>query len=157
MLINELPGEFYRKRKAGQIKRVVIHHAAAGKLDGNLKYYRDFISTVDKYHRDKHGWPRIAYHYIIDPLGNVYKCNPYLSATCHAKGANTDGIGVMLIGNFDVDQPPVIMLDKARELVQELREGIPSLEQVCGHRDVRGSKTACPGKHLTDAMIAAMW
>lgn len=156
-LINELPGRAYPRRNGGKIKHVVIHHAAAGKQDGDLQYYRSLIDQFDHYHRTNHGWRRIGYHYVIDPLGNCYKCNPYLTVTNHARGGNTNGIGVMLIGNYEIDQPTAAALATARELVQELKAGIPGLESVIGHRDVPGSATACPGAHMSNAMIEAMW
>lgn len=156
-LIDKLPGRAYPARKADAIKHVVIHHAAAGTQDGDLPYYRKFIDSVDSYHRNKHKWRRIGYHYVIDPLGNCYKCNPYLTVTNHAKGGNTNGIGVMLIGNYELEPPSAAALATARQLVQELKAGIPSLESVRGHRDVPGSSTACPGKLMTAAMIKEMW
>lgn len=153
-LIDELKGKLYRARKPADVKRIVIHHSAstAPSLD-----YRGYIESIDSYHRNKHKWPRIAYHYVIDPAGTVYKCNPILTKTYHAKGANTDGVGIMLIGNFDEYEPSDASLRSARALVQEIRANMPAVESVIGHRDVKGSSTACPGKHLTSAMIAAMW
>lgn len=123
-----------KQRLTTAIKRIVIHHTA-----GNEKS----PSVIARAHMAK-GEQGCPYHYVIMPNGWVYKCQAVTSITPHARGGNSDGIGVALVGNFMKQPPPTAQLEALRDLIGALWAEYPSLA-VVAHRDVKPSKTACPG------------
>ena len=141
----------YKHRKVDSITTVVIHHSGY-----RWRTDRDSVKQIigyANYHVGTRGWPGIAYHYVIDPHGECYKCNATSTITYHARGGNTKGLGVMLIGNFMEEAPTIPQWVALESLLAELRHWIPSITKVVGHREVRGSKTVCPGDNLTADML----
>jgi N-acetyl-anhydromuramyl-L-alanine amidase AmpD len=130
---------------------IVIHHDAApppksGNWVARLQSYAHMHAAE--------GWGGLGYHYAIAPDGTVYKCNPYTRTTVHAGGANNRSIGIMLMGNFHIDdqKPTSAQLVSLSALVATLKKAIPTIAHVIPHREVRGT-TACPGQYFTNNMI----
>ncbi len=67
-------------------------------------------------------------------------------AHCREQGMNRRGIGVCVVGNFDVAPPSEALLEKAADSVAWLCRmyRIP-LENIHGHREFATYKS-CPGK-----------
>lgn len=139
-IIDELPhnGDF-RQRKIGDITQIVIHHSDSptGKFGPE-----DFAMW---HMRGKYKMPRIAYHYCIEPDGEVYQTNHLESVSWHAGEANWSSIGILLNGNFEVDEPTKNQLSALRILNKKLVDELGDLD-IVGHRDVQA--TLCPGKNL---------
>jgi N-acetyl-anhydromuramyl-L-alanine amidase AmpD len=58
---------------------------------------------------------------------------------------NQQGIGIVLVGNFEKDAPTTAQMNAAKSLVRTLKAAYHiSAQNVLGHRDVRA--TECPGK-----------
>jgi N-acetyl-anhydromuramyl-L-alanine amidase AmpD len=116
---------------------------------------KPYIRRMAIYHINKE-WPGLAYHYVIAPDGEVFKCNPVSSNTHHARGCNTKGIGVCLLGNFEVHEPTDAQTRALQQLIGDIRAAMPQVTKVIGHRQVRGARTACPGRLFTDAMLESL-
>lgn len=119
-------------------RRIVIHHSAS-----------DTNTTIDDIHRWHlgRGWSGIGYHYVIYPTGVIYRGRPERKIGAHAyqdklHEANTDGIGICLIGNFMLTPPTNIQLQALIWLINDIRKRYPNLP-IIGHKDVQ--PTACPG------------
>lgn len=119
-------------------RRIVLHHSASG------------LSTtwqdIHQWHL-KNGWAGIGYHYVIHADGGVYRGRPEDKAGAHAyqdakHEANSDGIGICLVGNFMLTQPTTPQLDSLVELVKDIWTRYPGIT-VIGHNDVMA--TSCPG------------
>jgi hypothetical protein len=71
-------------------------------------------------------------------------------------GQHRDSIAVMVHGSFtnnNVDDPRLLSL---KALLKEIRLRYPAI-RLAGHRQVRGSATACPGDHFPLAEITRWW
>jgi hypothetical protein len=127
---------------------IVIHHSATDTGGG-----RHF----DRMHRGK-GWDELGYHFVIgngsDTTDGAVEVGPrWLKQKhgAHAKSAdnrfNEVGVGICLVGDFDVSPPSPKQLRSLSVLIAHLMRqyDIPP-GRVIGHRDT--SATACPGHQL---------
>lgn len=147
-----------RLRKEDRITTIVIHHDA-GRRPSTPEKVIPRLDSYDRQHDDTGGFP---YHYVIDPWGKVYKCRKTTEITAHARGGNTTGLGVMLMGYFHRDKnyagekPTAAQIKSLKLLVAEIRQNVPSITKVLAHKDVLGSRTACPGNLFDYGVIAAL-
>jgi hypothetical protein len=137
-------------------KWIVIHHSASP--SGNA-------AKFDKEHRAK-GWDELGYHFVIGngtDSGNgqveVGPRWPKQKWGAHAKTAdnryNDFGIGICLVGNFDIERPTPQQLQSLAKLTAYLMKTyhIPA-SNVIGHRDTK--PTNCPGRNLNIAVVRRM-
>ena len=128
---------------------IVIHHSAseaggAGRFDG--------------WHREK-GWDELGYHFVVGngtdtALGQV-EVGPRWLAQKHGAHCKTDddfynqhGIGVCLVGNFELGPPAEPQTRALTRLVRFLsREFDIPPDRILTHGGVTG-QTHCPGKHF---------
>ena len=137
-------------------KWIVIHHSAspAGSM-----------AVFDKEHKAK-GWDGVGYHFVIgngtnsaDGQVEVTPRWPIQKWGAHAKTAdnryNEYGIGICLVGNFDVERPTPRQLASLARLVAYLSKTyhIP-INNVIGHRDTK--PTECPGRYVSLPTIRQM-
>lgn len=89
----------------------------------------------------------IAYHFVIDRQGVVWQGRDLRWQGAHTKGGNEHNVGVMCLGNFNLQQPTAPQLNTLQQLCQALMVTyqIPA-RGMYGHRELRS--TACPGKNL---------
>jgi len=134
-------------------KWVVIHHSASPA--GNMALF-------DKEHRAK-GWDGIGYHFVIgngtnsgDGQVEVTSRWPAQKWGAHAKTLdnryNEQGIGICLVGNFDLDRPTAAQMESLTKLTAFLMRTyrIPAAS-VIGHRDTKA--TECPGRFINVAAV----
>ncbi len=119
-------------------ERIVIHHSASS-LDTT-------IQDIHRWHLARN-WIGIGYHYVIYADGDIYRGRPELAMGAHAyqdadHEANSNGLGICLIGNFDQQPPTGKQMDSLPELVLDIWKRYPSIP-IIGHQDVMA--TACPG------------
>ena len=139
MKINETNIQFkstLSNRKA--TRRIVIHHAASS--------FTTTWQDIQRWHLER-GWAGIGYHYVIQADGSIYRGRPEGKVGAHAyqdakHEANSDGIGICLVGNFMLTQPATPQLDSLVELVKDIWTRYPGIT-VIGHNDVMA--TSCPG------------
>lgn len=122
-------------------KRIVLHHSASGPNTT----WRD----IHQWHAEQ-GWAGIGYHYIIHADGGVYRGRPEAMKGAHAyqdstHEANSDGIGICLIGNFETGAPTEAQLAGTVDLIRDIWTRYPGVP-VIGHKDVM--PTACPGRNF---------
>jgi hypothetical protein len=119
---------------------VVIHHTA---------HAHDTVETmqdIQNLHMNRNGWADIGYHYGIDPNGNIYEGRDIGVRGSSVSGYNTGLIGVVLMGNFEVDQPTEAQIASAQALVDWLA-ALYRLSHLAGHSEFNGN-TVCPGENL---------
>ncbi len=128
-------------------KFIIIHHSATD--EGNAL-------NIYKAHRDR-GWDTIGYHFVIDNGSDdrqdgQIETGPRWTkqmdgAHCKAGSMNSRGIGICLVGNFNIENVSQKQLDSLVYLVNTLSRnyGIPAVN-IMGHGMVTGAKTDCPGK-----------
>jgi len=127
-------------------RQIVIHHSATE--TGNAALFRVL-------HRVINGWNDIGYHFVIgngsySADGEVEKGRSLPFRGAHAKGGNSDSIGICLVGNFNSGQPSASQLNSLQSLLTRLMlEYSIRAESVTLHKLVPGSVTECPGRYLT--------
>jgi hypothetical protein len=135
---------------------IVIHHSAT--TFGNL-------AIINQWHIDR-GFDEAGYHFIIgngsrsgDGQIEVGPRWPKQKWGAHTKTPdnrfNDFGIGICLVGNFDIDHPTPAQLRSCAKLVAYLMKtyNIPP-DRVMGHGDCK--PTDCPGKNMSIAQVRAM-
>lgn len=134
----------------GPWKLIVLHHSATA--GGS-------VAAIDAEHRSRvdgqgRPWRGIGYHFVIGngqgmPDGAVeatFRWQEQLEGA-HAGQAdyNRHGIGICLIGNFELLAPTAAQLTSLKELLEHLRAELGiTTEQIVRHGDLKA--TACPGK-----------
>lgn len=133
-------------------KFIVLHHSATevGSVES--------IDAAHKQRKDADGnpWRGIGYHFVVGN-GRGMK-DGEVSATfrwaeqCEGAHAgdlqyNTQGVGICLIGNFEMEPPTPAQLNSLQGLVVALRKGCQiDAKSVIRHTDIKA--TACPGKRF---------
>lgn len=138
-------------------KYIVIHHSATD--EGSSLYF----NLAHK----KRGFDNgVGYHFVIDN-GTRDKINGQIEATprwikqmngahCKAAEMNYNGIGICLVGNFNIENVGKEQMDSLVYLVKVLKDyyKIP-YRNIIGHGGVRGARTDCPGKRFPWAEFKA--
>jgi N-acetylmuramoyl-L-alanine amidase len=132
--------------------KITIHHQGSGNpKDHVMSSFKgaETIRGIQKFHMESRGYTDIAYHAIIAPNGDIYEGRPFGVAGAHVKNRNTGNIGIMLIGNFEVEKPTDIQLSTLKEVIKyvgKLYPTIPIPTMIFGHKEWQ--YTDCPGANL---------
>lgn len=129
------------------IRRITLHHDGMPAVAiGSTGDVASRLSSIRQYHASQ-GWADIGYHYIIDPLGNVWEGRPEAFQGAHVKDYNEHNLGILVLGNYEVQRPTAnAMGTLERFLSYQMRQHRVSLRDVRTHREY--SVTACPGRNL---------
>ncbi len=151
----QFPGNWTPRAQDRRWQWIVIHHSATP--DGGA-------SRFDKEHRSQ-GWDELGYHFVIgngsDTRDGLVEVGPRWTKQKHGAHAKTPdnrfndyGIGVCLVGDFEIGRPSRQQMQSLANVVAYLmqRYNIPP-ERVIGH-DQTGRSTACPGQHLENQLAA---
>ena len=101
---------------------------------------------ITRWHIEENGWSDIGYHFIITLDGVIHFGREIEKAGAHAKGHNSDSIGVCYVGGMDVD-----MKSSKDTRTEEQKEALVDLlcelkdtygGEIYGHRDF--SSKDCP-------------
>ncbi len=131
---------------------LVIHHSAT--KDGTVPDW----PAIRRYHKDVNGWSNIGYHAGLEMVGNgvevfLGRMPDKVGAHCRELHMNSRGIGICVVGNFDLGQPPELLWRALIELCAFfMRTYNISYNNVIGHREaqvmdpqVRRALKTCPG------------
>jgi N-acetyl-anhydromuramyl-L-alanine amidase AmpD len=143
IIVEDLPkgsGE-YTKRDIAGIDRIMIHHSASPTTHDAYTFAAWHISESGK------GWPGIGYHYVINRNGDIQQTN-YLATRSYHSGSisNTKGIGVCLVGNFNMIEATEAQVKSAKWLIRYLNHELNRKLKVLGHFEVMD--TSCPGSNF---------
>ncbi len=144
-----------RLQPMGAVRRVTVHHE--GSPHGNWDVSRTQVARTLKHiqaeHRRRMRAGDIGYHYIIDRRGRVWEGRPHYFQGAHVAGQNAMNMGLMVLGNFEVQQPTPAQLASLDTLCHMLLAGygIPA-GRLYMHREL--GRTCCPGKHLAPQVDA---
>jgi N-acetyl-anhydromuramyl-L-alanine amidase AmpD len=94
----------------------------------------------------------IGYHFVIDPEGKVWQARSMAYDGAHVSGQNSSNVGVMILGNFESNQPSDGQISTMILMVNAMCErfGIKK-HRVFGHRDIGAS--LCPGRNLYEEVL----
>jgi len=154
--IKELPWHKKRTwavRYLGDIDKIIVHQELA---EGTVEQVNNYhISIGNQNHLSPKGAPHFAYHFGIEKDGTIIQANELTHKTWHTRGKNTNGLAIMLVGNFDGEGhkgnggPEECQLKSLEFLLDTLITILPRLGRinVFGHSDF--GKPACPGYATT--------
>ncbi|WP_372365282.1 N-acetylmuramoyl-L-alanine amidase [Candidatus Uabimicrobium sp. HlEnr_7] len=130
-------------------RRLTIHHTYRP-LASSFKG-ASTIRSIQNYHMDSNGWSDIGYHFLIGTYSSgktvVYQGRPENVLGAHTGGANTNNVGVNLIGDYDLEK---VNPNGYKAMINVLawlcdRYNV-NPNEIYGHKDF--SNTACPGQGL---------
>jgi N-acetylmuramoyl-L-alanine amidase len=136
-----------------QWKWIIIHHSATP---------TGGAAAFDRMHKAK-GWDELGYHFVIgngtDTRNGLVEVGPRWPVQKHGahdktpdNQYNEHGIGICLVGNFDLTNPSSEQMKSVARLVAYLSKkyNIPP-ERILGHGQTKS--TDCPGKYLNIAEV----
>ena len=129
------------------VSMLVVHHSASSRATTTKK-------TIEKWHKAR-GFKEIGYHKLIDGTGKVIDGRSELKVGAHAKGANSNSLGVCLAGNFETESPTGAQIKALVDVLTAWCKKYKISEAaIHGHGSVPGgtTKTKCPGKTLASEL-----
>ena len=101
------------------------------------------------------GWADIGYHLAIDRGGTLWQGRAIRWQGAHVQNHNEGNIGVLVMGNFDLQAPTVDQLATLRLVLCELRATYDIKRgRVYTHKEWPDAQTACPGMALQPRVSA---
>ena len=131
------------------IRAITVHHEGMPKPT-LCTSWRDVVSElrlVQASHISRMRAGDIGYHFIIDRIGRVWEGRALRYQGAHVKNHNPHNIGVMVLGNFELQFPTAGQKASVKQVLAWLmkRYRVPK-RSVFTHREL--TSTACPGNHL---------
>lgn len=137
----------------GRINRVTIHHEG-----WKIVTFADATTTADRLELDRRshlarlGAGDIAYHFMIDRAGRLWQGRDLRYQGAHVAGENENNVGIMVLGNFDLQTPSDAQLATLNRTVNQLvRAYSISPRRVFTHQEL--NPTACPGVALQPRVV----
>ncbi|WP_240451745.1 N-acetylmuramoyl-L-alanine amidase [Helicobacter sp. L8] len=123
-----------------EVKKIIIHCSAT--KEGKAFSAGD----IDRWHKER-GFQKIGYHYVIGINGEVERGRMLEEVGAHAKGHNSDSVGICYIGGLDAngkskDTRSPEQIDALFNLLGYLTHMFPDA-LIYGHRDFEPNKD-CP-------------
>ena len=143
-----------RMEKMLPVTRITVHHSALTIYGNNRAAAAAEIDKIRTAHMRDRGWGDIGYHFIVDRNGQVWEGRPLAYQGAHVKAQNEGNIGIMCLGNFDVQTPSsqqqAAVLNHVKKLMSKYR--VPT-SRVKTHQEM--AATACPGRSLQRIMLTS--
>ncbi|WP_459500100.1 peptidoglycan recognition protein family protein [Bacillus sp. C1] len=123
-----------------KVTKLIIHHTAEDGWD---------VYQTHEFHQKVRGWSGIGYNYFIEEDGTVFEGRG-LYVGAHAKGYNSETIGICITGNFDEYDPTLAQMNSVHSLCRKYMEQFSICEgDVLGHRELEGVTKTCPGTRFS--------
>ncbi len=138
-----------------RISRITLHHQ--GEIASPGVDAPAYLRRLQQWSRLTKAWADIPYHYVIAPDGVIYAARPLAEPGDTNTEYQPSGHAlVMLMGNFEVQQPSPAQLATTAELMAWIAQsqGLSAAE-IATHKDF-SKQTVCPGKNL-DAYVRSGW
>ncbi len=146
-----------------QVKLLAVHHSALVIRD-DPRPAVERVRALYKYHAASKGWGDIGYHFVVDENGQIYEGRQggKFVVGGHAYCNNVGTIGIVLLGNFEIEQPSQKQAQSLQWLLSDLARkynidvnnsvqfhGKKFVSPIVRHRDLLS--TLCPGYYLSEA------
>ncbi|MBY0262876.1 MAG: peptidoglycan recognition protein family protein [Phycisphaerales bacterium] len=135
------------------VRRITIHHdgmppvtmRSVGDVGGRIEQIRQS-------HVAGRGWADIGYHYVIDPQGRVWEGRNIRYQGAHVKDQNENNLGILVLGNFDRQQPTASQISALdRFVAAQMQRYRINLRDVKTHQE--RAPTECPGRNLQGYIV----
>jgi len=142
------PARLWLLRAAAHYDRITLHHAGERAV---FSTGRDRVQVqvegIRVGHVNDRGYGDIGYHFVVDYAGRVWEGRSLAYEGAHVSDQNEANIGIVLLGNFNDQDPSAEQLAAMNTLVLGLREHYRiKPHRVYGHRDL--GQSFCPGNNL---------
>ncbi|WP_102400223.1 N-acetylmuramoyl-L-alanine amidase [Haloimpatiens massiliensis] len=114
---------------------IVLHHAESSKCT---------VEDINRWHKGN-GWAGIGYHYFVKKDGSIYKGRPDNAIGAHARGHNTNSLGICAEGRYMVENMPQAQKNSIIELCKYLKSKY-GISRIYGHGELMS--TDCPGANF---------
>jgi len=143
-----------RLNPMGFVSRITIHHEGWTPVwftDAPTTAKR--LESIRRSHLQRMNAGDIGYHFIIDRAGSLWEGRQISYQGAHVRKHNPHNIGLMLLGNFELQRPTDPQIASLKDTLTKLmrHHRVPT-SQVYTHREL--NVTTCPGKSLQAQMIA---
>ncbi|MBM38615.1 MAG: hypothetical protein CMO97_06030 [Woeseia sp.] len=133
-----------------KINQIIVHCTATRPDWWEKKTVDEQVKEVTRWHLDR-GFSDIGYHFLVSRSGEVVQGRPVEKSGAHAKGHNSDSIGVAMFGGFGSDADDLatehftpLQLAATYDLIRKLQgQYNVKNENVIGHNRI--SSKSCPG------------
>ncbi len=127
--------------------RITVHHDGLPPV--TLRGRQDVADRIDLIRRShqQRGWGDIGYHFVVDPEGRLWEGRPLAYQGAHVGATNEGNLGVLCLGNFEIQHPTGAQLSALDGfLIQQMRGYGVTARALHTHREL--APTACPGRNL---------
>ena len=137
----------------GPVRRITVHHEGSTAVwFSDLPTSSLRLELIRQQHMSR-GWADIGYHFIVDRAGRVWQGRDLWFQGAHVRGNNEHNIGIMMLGNFDIQYPSHAQTPAlCRVLSLLMRQYRVPVSRIFTHQEI--VPTACPGKALQPRMVA---
>jgi len=141
-----------RLRDAETFTRMTVHHEGnAVNHETRQDGVREHLGGIVGAHLQKR-YGDIGYHFVIDYAGRIWEGRSLLYEGSHVARENAANLGVMLLGNFEKQEPSERQIKSLSMLTELLLRHYPiARDAIFGHCDLGSS--ACPGRYLYSPYI----
>jgi len=127
------------------VQRIIIHHSLTS--DGQVVDWK----AIRKYHIETNKWNDIGYHWGIELVGNKYvvqKGRAEYVVGSHCLGQNDKSIGICVVGNYDLGEPPEAALNLLAELCADICKRYKLTSNDIFTHNRFASYKSCPGRRF---------
>lgn len=136
-----------------RIARLTVHHqGVVWQADADVAAY---LRRLQTWSRQARGWADLPYHFVVAPDGRVYEGRPVAMAGDTQTEYDPAGhLGVMLLGNFELQQPTPAQWNATVALLAQLTRTHGLDDRALGMHRQFSARTVCPGAHLAERFDA---
>ncbi len=137
-----------------RVQRITVHHEGWTPIwfdDATTTAQR--LELIRQSHLERLHAGDIGYHLVVDRAGRLWQGRDLRYQGAHVRNHNLGNIGIMCLGNFDLQRPSDPQIETLRQTIARLmkQNRIP-LANVHTHQEL--NPTMCPGKSLQSPMVA---
>jgi len=115
---------------------IAIHHSLTKSGDS---------AAFANYHVGTHGWPGVAYHFVILKNGTIEWNHELGIKSYHVGNSNGIAVGICLVGDFRSESPTDAQKASLYALHECLKRDLPKYKRTRGHNEFPGyAWKACP-------------
>ena len=139
-------------------RQITIHHDGMPPFAAiDLAAVKTRIDLIRRAHLNRDGgnrWGDIGYHFVVDRAGRAWEARPLTYQGAHVKDHNEGNIGILCLGNYEVQVPTQAQLRKLEQLIMTLRGRYRiAPTAVYTHQELCNNCTLCPGRNLQRAVV----
>jgi len=136
------------------VERMTVHHEGWTPVwFDDVQSTSKRLESIRRSHLKRFQAGDIGYHFVIDRAGRVWQGRDLRYQGAHVRDHNANNIGVMVLGNFDLQRPTKAQLSTLGFTLAQLMQRYRILSKhVVTHQEL--NVTSCPGKSLQSQVVA---